>query len=317
MKKLLTFVIIIISINAAAYALTYCDMAGDSLAAWKVQAEYKEKYFQYDTFYNYGFETQDVLLRGVNQDFLFRLGMPDGYFASLDASYVFQNLQGLYDYNNVQTITLLAGKRSDAGLGIMLGLKVPLGSKIADDYRLINNNDMYDIVAGYFQKSSFWLLKYSLQAVVEQPIRSADYQGSMDLSASLGFNFYNEPDKQVIDFVTEVEYYAVQRGPKLFPGNTQMDSGNSFRLTVIPQLVLKFYNDFNLVLGAEILATADNWFLNKTTVPVYVVKMNYVLNGARQSSPNAFIQPQMTPQGMAVSLTGTPSSVTTTTGIIR
>jgi len=297
--------VMIISSHAAVSALTYCDMAGDSLEAWKIQAEYKEKYFANDIFYLDDTIVKKTMLSGMDQDFLVRVGLPDGYFASLDANYIFQNLAALYDYNTVQTITLLAGKQMDIGPGILLGIKVPLGAKLAGDPLLINRNDMYDIMAGLYQKGSLWPVKYSMQAVIEQPIRQTDYQGSVDLSASLGFNFYNVPEKQVIDILAEIDYSLIQR-----------NSGNSYRLTVIPQAVVTFYNDFSFVLGAEILVNADNWNLNKIGEPRYVIKVNYVLNSShRPSAASGSGVPSGMPSSMtSTSTAGMPSNITSTSG---
>src|ERR1035437_5742377 len=306
----------VISSHTAVSALTYCDMAGDSLEAWKIQAEYKEKYFANDAYYLNGNITQEIMLSGMDQDFLVRVGLPKGYFASLDANYVFQNLAALYDYNTVQTITLLAGKRLDIGPGILLGIKFPLGTKLAGNPLLINRDDMYDIMAGLYQKGSLGPVKYSMQALMEQPIRQTYYQGYADLSASLGFNFYNVPEKQVIDILAEIHYSGILRGPQdvqigpVFPEELQRIPGNSYMLTIIPQAVVTFYNDFSFVLGAEILVNADNWNLNKIGEPRYVIKANYVLNSSHR--PAAVSGSGMPSSMTSTSTAGMPSSMTST-----
>ncbi len=316
MKKILIFLAFIPVLNTAVFALTYNDMAGDTLGAWKAEADYKEKYFEYNTFYKDGLEPQGVMLRGIDEDFIVRLGLPGGYAVSLDANYIFQNLDALYDYNNVQTITLLCAKQFDTWPGILLGIKFPLGTKIADDPVLINNEDKYDLLTGLFIKDSWGFLKYSMQAVYEVPIGQfstyppdqfkTGYQGDADFSASLGFNLYNDPSKQVIDILAEAEYSLVQR-----------DSGNSQKLSIIPQAVMKFYDDFNLILGAEILAAADNMYLNKKDIVWYVVKVNYVLNsdnrksGVTSTAQTGFAAGAFLP----ASTTSTAAAVTATAGV--
>lgn len=295
MKKLVLFVVIILTLKTSVYALTYCDVAGDSLAVWKVQAEYKEKYFEYNTLYHNGVVTTGIMLRGMDQDFVLRVGLPDNFFASVDANYVFQNLEALLDHNNVQMITLLAGKQFDIGLGVILGYRMPIELKLENNSLLINRNEMHNLVAGLYQKGSLWFVKYSLQALVEQAVRPSDYQHSMDLSVSLGFNFFNDPEKQSVDMLAEINYSAVQKG-----------SGDSYVLTLIPQTVVKFYDDFNLVLGIEILLDANNMNLNKVEKLLYVVKINYVLNGVNNTPPATAWQTQVNPA------LGTPLTVTPT-----
>jgi hypothetical protein len=318
-KKILMLLVFIPVLNTAVNALTYTDMAGDTLGAWKAEAEYKEKYFQYNTLYEGPVETPGIMLRGIDEDFTLRLGLPGGYAISLGANYIFQNLEGLYDYNNVQTITLLGIKQFDPGPGILLGIRFPLNVKMADDPVLINNNDRYNLLSGFVVKNSWGFLKYSAQAVYELPIGQfstypperfkTDYQGSADLSASLGFNLYNDPSKQVIDILAEAEYSLVQR-----------DSGNSQKLSLIPQAVMRFYDDFNLILGAEILAGADNIYLNKKDIVWYVVKVNYVLNSDKRASavtataqsgfaPGAFLPVGTTASAVAVTTTAAGTSL--------
>lgn len=306
-KVLLLSAIAAVLFAAGINAMTYCDMAGDTLGAWNVQVEYREKYFEYNTFYSGNTVTTDTMLRGMDQDFVVRLGLPEGYFTSLGANYVFQNLEALYDYNNVQTLALIAGRRTETGMGILLGIKYPLGSKIADNSRLINRNDMYNMLAGVFQKGYLGPVKYSFQALLEQPFKATDYQGGMDMSASLGFNFYDDPQKQVIDIIAEIDYTYIQRG-----------SGNSWALTVIPQAVVKFYNDFSFVAGIEILANADNWTLNKQEKLLYVVKANYVLNSGRKAAAAALLQPVpvvsglVIPPALSTTVSGAPAALTGT-----
>ncbi|MEI7542112.1 MAG: hypothetical protein WCJ94_02545 [bacterium] len=296
MKKLLFFVIIILALKTSAYALTYCDVAGDSLAAWKVQAEYKEKYFEYNTIYHDGAVTTGIMLRGMDQDFVLRMGLPDSFFVSVDANYVFQNLEALLDHNNVQMITLLAGKQFDMGLGVILGYRIPLALKLENNPLLINRNEMHNLVVGLYQKGSLWFVKYSLQALAEQAVRPSDYQNGMDLAASLGFNFFNDPEKQSVDMLAEINYSVAQR-----------TSGNSYVLTLIPQTVVKFYNDFNLVLGIEILLDANNMNLNKLDKLLYVVKVNYVLNGTNNAPATTAWQTQVNPT-LGIPLTVTPTA---------
>lgn len=291
MKKALCLsAILLLFFKPAAKALTYCDLAGNTLAPWNVQAEYKEKYFEYNMFYYDAAITPGIMLRGMDQNFVLRLGLPDGFFASLDANYLFQNLEAasdasgaevspMFDYNNVQTLTLLAGKHQEAGPGILLGIRYPFDNEMADNTRLIDRKYMYNFVAGIFQKGSLGILRYSLQAVVEEPVFISDYLGSMDLSASLGFNFYDVPEKQVIDIIAEIQYYLIQR-----------ESKNSYMLTIMPEAVIQFYNDFNFVLGVEILVDADNWTLNKSEKLLYVVKVNYVLNSPRKAAEAAALK---------------------------
>ena len=311
MKKLIFIAAALIPVFAVSLsAATYCDMAGDTLAAWNVQVEYKEKYFEYNTYYNDGVFETGIMLRGMDQDFVVRMGLPGDYFVSLGANYIFQNLEALYDYNNVQSLTLIAGRKTQDGPGLLCGLKYPLGSEMADNPRLINRNDMYNFMAGVYQKGSLGPAKYSVQGILEQPFRQTDYRGTMDLSASLGFSFYDDPQKQAIDIITEVNYTLIQRG-----------SADSYRITVIPQAVVRFYNDFGFVLGVEILADADNWTLNQQEKLLYVVKANYVLNSARKAAATALLQPTPVQSGFiaqpaqSVTVTGTPVGTTGTPAI--
>jgi hypothetical protein len=279
MKKVIIVLLLLIP-GFSIYCFTYYGAIAEHPGDWQVEAEYVEKYFEYDTYYdaNGFYGLPDVILKGMDQDFVLRLGLPSQYFISLDANYVFQDLKGLYDYNNVQTLTLLGGKLPVNNMGLIAGLKIPLDSKINPDFRLINRNSEYSIIAGMTYNGSAGPVSYTAQAVFENGLRVSDYLGKEDLSAAAGFNFYNDPASQTIDLLAEIDYTSTQRV-----------SGNSGELKIIPQARVKFYNDFDFIIGVEFLLNAENAFLNDESREYYVLKVNYVINSAVRNAAAASV----------------------------
>ncbi len=47
---------------------------------------------------------------------------------------------------------------------------------------------------------------------------------------------------------------------------------------IIPQLKIRFYNDFEFKIGMQILGLTENYFYHKDDKFLYIVKLNYIIN---------------------------------------
>jgi hypothetical protein len=291
MKKILA-VILLLMAPAAVFCDSIYDMVGDTLPAGKVQIEYREKFFEYnsfsinqgDTFYNkvlkIDADTLTYTTTGMYQDFVLKAGLPGGYGIAADFNYICQNLQNIYNYNNVQSVGVNFSKTWTAPLGLIVGMRFPMKITLPEDPRLILPLTSPSVVAGLFSKGSFDVLQYNAQAAFEQPLNPSEVQGILDISGSLGCNVYGNKATQSVDLALEAQYLLEQ-----YTGydSTGVERGyNSLAVRLVPQVRVYFYNDFYFILGVEKLFYTENTFLNNPETLIYLVKVNYMVNSDKR-----------------------------------
>ena len=269
---------------------TLLDYGGDMLPEGKLQATYKEKYFEYNIYYKYfnffseGFDKEDVydgsFLKGMQHNFIVRLGLPWETVLNMDAMYIYQRMDDL-DYNDLHSLSLF-GEKYFGPFGLLAGLRLPFNNEIPDDVRFVDTKGRYNFIAGTFIKDAGDVFNYSLQVVFEKYLAGAAsripiniYFWEMSLSASAGFRFFKS-EHQSIDFILEAAYRTVNYEEK-----------KSVVSYIVPQVRIEFYNDFYLVAGIEVLAHAENIFLNKFFIDddnkiFYLAKLNYVINSDKR-----------------------------------
>ena len=282
MKKAVLALFLVL-LSFVVYAETVSSYYSDFQKAGKIEAFYTEKYFEYnsynsvsDGYRNLATLKPEAMLTGMINSFGLRYAIFDDLNLASEFIYIFQRA-GLKDFNNLQTMSLTAQKNFGFG-GAIAGLRVPLINSISEekDVRLLDYSGRLNAIAGIFSEGDLLFLNYSLQAVAEQRLfGERDYLRELRLSCGLGFDVYDNPAKQSIDFLTEINYSAVQ-----YEGYT------SSLVTVIPQFNMKFFNDFHFIFGVEITLNAENIYsyeIDKTKF-LTVARMNYVINNSRGPS---------------------------------
>jgi hypothetical protein len=270
-------------------------MVGDTLPAGKVQIEYREKFFEYNNFtynsfekdqpyyvkiHNIDADTLTYTATGMYQDFVLKVGLPGGYGISTDFNYIYQNLQDIYNYNNVQSVGVTFSKIWTAPLGVIAGMRFPMKITLPDDPRLILPLTSPSVVAGLYSKGNFDVLQYNLQAAVEQPLNPSEVQGIFDISGSLGCNVYGNKETQSVDLALEAQYLLEQYTG--YDSNDVEKGYNSIAVRLVPQVRVYFYNDFYFILGVEKLFYTENTFLNNPDTLIYLVKVNYMVNSDKR-----------------------------------
>jgi len=304
---------VMLMMAACVMATTVSDIIGDRLEPGKISASYKERYFEYDSFYIYNnnlgnafyaktinFAPADIL-SGIEQDFILRGGITDEISISADLYYVYQKIDS-YNFSQAQDLSLVMDIYGDKGIGLLLGVRAPLTHILPDDLRLIDEARTA-LLFGLFTKGGNGFLSYTLQAGYTLDLdpffgrTGGLYGDEAVLNGSFGFNLYNEPKKQVIDIIFEGEYSTGRYDKKV--------------LKLLPQARMKFYDDFTAIVGIEALGYADNAYLYDNSRIQYVFKIDYMINSSNRKAaagsdvmngpvipgqPGQQITPQLTPQ---------------------
>ncbi len=280
MKKTNLYILFLL-LPVVIHADTLFDYGGDRLSEWKVEASYSEKYFEHNIYYIYYNLFDDTyiddgqyegsLLRGMKHNFLIRCGLPGDSVINMDFLYIYQRL-GEFDYNNLHNVSLFWEKFFKNGAGLLAGVKIPFDYEMPDDVRFIDSRGKSNAVAGGFYRGESGILSYSASLVFEKDVTfSSGYEGEINALCSTGLKVYETKD-QSVDFILEAAY------------NISRDDGvKQSSLYFVPQARVDFYNDFYFLLGVEILAYAENMFLNKFFIEgdkkiFYLAQVNYVIN---------------------------------------
>lgn len=273
-NKIILFFILLFFYYNKIFSFLFYDYGGDYLMPWKIQAYYKEKYFEYNFYYKYYdiFNTyiksnKEEMLSGMKQNFGLRLGLPENYVINTDFLYVFQKI-GDENYNNLQAVTFLIEKNKKDFFDLIFGLKIPLWDKKINNIRILTEKEKLNILFGIFYNFNYLFWKNGLSILFEIPVyMDIDYKGDLFIGEIFGFNIYDDNEKQSIDLLMELSLNIADK-----------TDFYSIVGVIIPQLKIKFYSDFELTIGMQILGYAENYFYHKYDKYLYIVKINYIIN---------------------------------------
>ncbi|GEM_PF-2243400 len=272
--KFLFIFAILFFYNEKLFSFLFCDYGGDHLTPWKIEAYYKEKYFEYNFYYKYDDLFVDTIngdeanmLSGMKQNFGLRLGLPGNYILNTDILYIFQKIEN-ENYNNLQAITVLLEKNKKDFFDIIFGLKIPIWEKETNNIRILTEKGKLNLILGIFNNINYFFFKNKFFILFETPFDSAlNYKNDLFLGEMLGFNIYDDREKQSIDILLELSINLINYN------NTYSMIG-----VIIPQLKIRFYNDFEFKIGMQILGHAENYFYHKDDKFLYIIKLNYIIN---------------------------------------
>jgi hypothetical protein len=279
MKKAVFF-ILFAAFSAAAAADTIYTYGGDYVPQWKLQVVYKEKFFENKVYYRKFsvFSSPGVTdpaysstLGVMKHDFILRLGLPGDFSLDADLNYVYQKLGAVYNFNNLQTVSVFTEKYFD-WWGALAGIRVPFWNNMPFDQALYDARDEMNLMLGLFIKPGPGMFRYSAGLYDETCLLSGkNYRGSIFAAASAGVNIYSS-EYQAIDFTVETAYSA-----RFLSGRT------SSVLYVAPQFYVEFFNDFSFIIGVEFYLAASEIYINSSNTPLYLVKINYTANSDKRA----------------------------------
>ncbi len=272
--KVLLMIIILLFYSEKLFSFLFYDYSGDYLEPWKIQAYYKEKYFEYNFYYgyynffdNYVKGDEEKMLSGMKQNFGLRLGLPESYILSTDILYIFQKID-TENHNNVQAITFLIEKNPKNFFNLLFGLKIPLWNKEINNIRILTEKDKLNFMLGISYNFNYFFLLNKFFIHLEMPVYfDMDYKGELSAGGILGFNIYDDKEKQSVDLLLELSFNISD--------HTQTYSVVG---VLIPQLQIKFYSDFEFKIGMQIPGYIENCFYHKYDKYLYIVKLNYLIN---------------------------------------
>jgi hypothetical protein len=289
MKKIVFAMIFFCGFILQVYSETVLSETGSELAPGKMQASYREEYFEHsefspigetivntDTYYGaLTYVPTDVTNRGMLQDFILRVGVSNTASVGVDLLYVLQKLDVL-DYNTFQLISIFGERKFMDMVTVRAGVRIPLKSNVKDgDLRLINNSDRQTLYLSAHAENKLWFINYSAAGEYEEEfLTDTFYQRQGSFSGGLGFDIYDNPEKQKVSMMFEV-------GSDVTGFRTRYDSEFYF----VPQVRMVFYNDFDILIGASFLTYAEGEIYTGKTFsgdfsvgPEYIIKLNYILN---------------------------------------
>jgi len=276
MRILWLLLLVLLSIPGISFADTLYDYGGDSVKEWKVQAIYREKYIENKIYFNYyKLFTRDqtgygsITTTAMEHNIMLRMGLPDNYTVNLGFLYIYQKADQL-NYNNMQAASLFVEKYN-GWWGVLAGLKIPFRYRFAADPRIIDIADEFNALFGLFLKVRPGDFRYSLAMYDEENISgNGNYQGDMAFTGSAGVNFYSSDD-QKIDFTVEAAYRI-----------KKYETQPQYSFYITPEFKVEFYNDFYFIIGAEFYLYAQNMYMPDTSIPLYMAKLNYLLNSDKR-----------------------------------
>lgn len=278
--KILCF--FIFGYNLYLFAFLSSDYGVNYLQPWKLQAYYKEKYFEYNAYYhyydkieNYIIEDREDMLKGIKQNFGLNLGLPQNYSLTVDFLYIFQKMNEI-NHNNFQELAIYLEKNSEKDAGFLAGLRIPIWERDVENSRIITAREKLNFILGFYYNMSNLIFKNQFFTLIQVPlVFNLDYKGELFIGEIIGINLFDDKEKQSIDLLCELSINNV-------------DYINNFSLTglIIPQLKISFYTDLQFIIGLQILAHAENAFLNETEKYLYIVRLNYIINSEKRQKEN-------------------------------
>jgi hypothetical protein len=297
MKKIIFVMLFFCGFILQAYSETVLSETGNELAPGKMQASYREEYFEHSEFSPVGvtdvytntyygaltYVPADLTNRGMLQDFILRVGVSNTASVGVDLLYVLQKLDVL-DYNTFQLISIFGERKFMDTVTVRAGVRIPLKSNIKEDLRLINNNDRQTLYLSAHAENKLWCINYSAAGEYEEEfLTDTDYQRQGSFSGGLGFDIYDNPEKQKVSLMFEA-------GADVIGFRTRYDSEFYF----VPQVRMTFYNDFDILIGASFLTYAEGEIYTGKTFsgdfnvgPEYIIKLNYVMNSDMRKQAEA------------------------------
>jgi len=277
LKKFILY-ILIFGNNIFLYAFLSIDYGGNNLPQWKLQAYYQEKYFEYNINYryydkieNYRIESEEEMLKGIKQNFGLNLGLPNNYTLTVDFLYVFQKMNEI-NHNDFQEFTIYLEKNNENDAGLLTGIRVPIWNKEIENPKIITGKDKFNLILGFYYNISKFIFKNQFFALIQMPLEyDMDYTGEFFLGEIFGINLFDDKEKQSIDLLCELSL-----------NNVDYFNEPSITGFIIPQLKISFYTDFQFIIGLQILAHAEDVFLNDTEKYLYIVKLNYIINSEKR-----------------------------------
>jgi hypothetical protein len=282
------FLLAFLACAAAAPADTIYNYGGDYLPEWKLQLVYKEKFFEntvhYREFMVFGAaDDRDASYtsanRGMRHDFMFRLGLPDGYVLDAGAQYVYQSLDS-QSFNNLQTASLFGEKYFD-WWGAMAGFKASFWNGMPFDERLVDAREEMTVMLGLFAWAPAGVFRWNAGLFSETNVLYGKaFQGSLMAEAAAGLNIFSS-EYQSIDFMLEAAYSARLYGSYV-----------SYALYLTPQFRVEFFNDFSFIIAVEFYGAAGEIYINEILQPRYLLKINYTANSDKRAVKQKEPEPQ-------------------------
>ena len=273
MKKYILLALLSLCLGSPAFSESLYDSAGDRLEEYRFQVSFAEKYFEYMGHYrNYNifqnsvheYETPSLMHRGLLYDMGFKMGLPGEYVAGVEVKSIFQELDKT-EANSVQTIALLLRKYFGGGAGLMAGVRLAIDQNLPAEPRLINEENKKNLILGLFYKPDLGMFNLKIQASGEQPFFSNPaYTGEFELTLLGGLVIYDDKTEEKISLNTELVYHGMGK-----------DKTVSTYALIVPQLSVYFYDSLTFILGVDILAYANEVYINRYDKYLYTFKFSY------------------------------------------
>jgi len=263
------------------------DRAMEHPGEWKFEISYREKYFEYDTYFiEYDVFSRAVidaargnsLLTGMINDVILRVGLEDSWLVNADFIYVFQKLEQI-NIDSLQSAGLSLEKHFAPGTGVSAGIRIPFRLNAPPDERLINYGERLNLTGGFFVKSFTGPFMFSAGVFGEKNLQSGGYLWEAGIQGAAGVVFFETEDQQlqlIIEAAYKQEHY-------------DEDARIRETLFFLPQVAVKFYNDISMIFGVELPAYAANVYLNRCGLDsaagervIFTARINYLINSERR-----------------------------------
>ncbi|MFP4465970.1 MAG: hypothetical protein ACLFP1_02860 [Candidatus Goldiibacteriota bacterium] len=241
------------------FADTFGNPGQKLLEPGSMSVFYEEEYLEYRVFYGGSdYYTQEI--SGLGEDMfrgiIFRAGARYGITEEITAGagmiYIFQKLKE-YQHNDFHFLLAGCSWEIIRHLEAFFELKIPFQNEITDDVRLISNNEMLAVSVSLSSEYKIDFFRLGISAGIEQPLKKSELLRGYLVTGAAGFDIYSGENRQKIELNMEAVYML---------DDTQFYYSNV--LTAAPQVHMRFWGGFNILIGAEFLLYADNTYRNKT-----------------------------------------------------